>query len=192
MFESDLMPEGLPQGQLILWGSLLAATPTTGYPLLLRRDANDADRVILITLTMIAIGIVGLVTWDGVFPDRRDVRILGPLPIPARRLVLGRLIALGQVFGLFAAAVCVPQSVIFALQAAAAGEPVARVHGVAAHFVTVVCAATFVFCSLIAAQCLLLVAAGRSGEPEDLLLRDRVIGVGAVLTAAMVLFGLYG
>ena len=44
MFESDLMPEGLPQVQLILWGSLLAATPTTGYPLLLRRDASDADR----------------------------------------------------------------------------------------------------------------------------------------------------
>lgn len=46
--------------------------------------------------------------------------------------------------------------------------------------------------TLIALRYLLLVAAGRSGEPEDLLLRDRVIGVGAVLTAAMVLFGLYG
>ncbi|CAN5767748.1 decaprenyl-phosphate phosphoribosyltransferase [soil metagenome] len=39
---------------------------------------------------------------------------------------------------------------------------------------------------------LLLVAAGRTGEPEDLLLRDRVIGIGAAAAAAMVLFGLYG
>lgn len=46
--------------------------------------------------------------------------------------------------------------------------------------------------TLIALRYLLLVAAGRSGEPEDLLLRDRVIGLGAVLTVAMVLFGLYG
>ena len=42
----------------------------------------DADRLILITLSMIAIGVVGLLIWDGVFPDRRDVRILGVLPDP--------------------------------------------------------------------------------------------------------------
>ena len=46
----------------------------------------DADRLILITLSMIAMGVVGLVIWDGVFPDRRDVRILGVLPIPTRTL----------------------------------------------------------------------------------------------------------
>lgn len=46
--------------------------------------------------------------------------------------------------------------------------------------------------TLIALRYLLLVAAGRTGEPEDLLLRDRVIAVGAAVTAVMVLFGLYG
>jgi decaprenyl-phosphate phosphoribosyltransferase len=46
--------------------------------------------------------------------------------------------------------------------------------------------------TLIALRYLLLVAAGRTGEPEELLLRDRVIAVGAAITAAMVLFGLYG
>ena len=46
--------------------------------------------------------------------------------------------------------------------------------------------------TLIALRYLLLVAAGRTGEPEELLLRDRVIAVAAVITAAMVLFGLYG
>ena len=29
LFESDLMPDGLPQVQLVIWGMLLAATPTT-------------------------------------------------------------------------------------------------------------------------------------------------------------------
>ena len=46
--------------------------------------------------------------------------------------------------------------------------------------------------TLIALRYLLLVAAGRTGEPEDLLLRDRVIAGGAVVTALMVMYGLYG
>jgi decaprenyl-phosphate phosphoribosyltransferase len=46
--------------------------------------------------------------------------------------------------------------------------------------------------TLVALRYLLLVAAGRTGEPEDLLLRDRVIAIGAAITAAMVLLGLYG
>ena len=46
--------------------------------------------------------------------------------------------------------------------------------------------------TLIALRYLLLVAAGRTGEPEDLLLRDRVIAGGAAIAAVMVLVGLYG
>ena len=60
LFESDLMPEGLPQVQLVLWGALLAAMPTIGYPMIVRR-AFDSDRVMLITLTMVAIGVVSLI-----------------------------------------------------------------------------------------------------------------------------------
>jgi hypothetical protein len=161
MFESDLMPEGFPQVQLMLWGTLLAATPTTGYPMLLRRSVFDSDRVILLTLTMVAIGVVALFIWDGVFPDRRDVRNLGSLPIPTRHFVLARLAALGQVFVLFATPVCVPQSIIFGLMAAASGDPLPRLYGISAHLVTVLLAATFVFCFLIAAQCLLLLVFGR-------------------------------
>lgn len=46
--------------------------------------------------------------------------------------------------------------------------------------------------TLITLRYLLLVAAGRTGEPEELLLRDRVIAVGALVTVAMVLVGMYG
>ena len=180
MFESDLMPEGLPQVQLILWGTLLAATPTTGYPLLLRRSADDADRLILITLSMVAMGVVGLIIWDGVFPDRRDVRILGPLPIATRRFVAARLAALGRVSLLFATPICVPQAIIFGLLAAAFGDPLPRLHGIAAHFLTVFLACTFVFCSLIAAQCLLLIAAGRRAAQAVSVTFQIVFAVGLV------------
>lgn len=46
--------------------------------------------------------------------------------------------------------------------------------------------------TLIALRYLLLVAAGRTGEPEELLLRDRVTAIGVVAAVTMVLLGLYG
>ena len=173
LFESDLMPDGLPQVQLVIWGMLLAATPTTAYAILMPikyakaqfsvplAPEFDADRLILITLSMIAIGVVGLVIWDGVFPDRRDVRILGVLPIPTRRFVIARLASLGRVFVLFATPLCTLQSIVFGMTVTGFGAPISRIHGISAHFLTVALACTFVFCALVAAQCLLLLVFGR-------------------------------
>jgi decaprenyl-phosphate phosphoribosyltransferase len=45
--------------------------------------------------------------------------------------------------------------------------------------------------TLISLRYLLLVAAGRTGEPEELVLRDRVTALGVLAAGAMVLFGLY-
>jgi hypothetical protein len=173
LFESDLMPDGLPQVQLVIWGMLLAATPTFAYATLMPKKYAkaqfsvplapefDADRLILITLSMVAIGVVGLVIWDGVFPDRRDVRILGVLPIPTRSFVIARLASLGRVFVLFATPQCTLQSIIFGMTVTGFGAPISRIHGITAHFLTVALACTFVFCALVAAQCLLLLAFGR-------------------------------
>jgi hypothetical protein len=173
LFESDLMPDGLPQVQLVIWGMLLAATPNTAYAVFALLKYNraqfvmplgpefDVDRLILITLSMIAIGVVGLLIWDGVFPDHRDVRVLGVLPIPNRRFVVARLATLGRVLVLFATPLCLLQSVIFALTVTGFGAPISRIHGLAAHFVTVALACAFVFSALITAQCLLLLLFGR-------------------------------
>ncbi|MGH9370185.1 MAG: hypothetical protein ACRD15_01495, partial [Vicinamibacterales bacterium] len=194
LFESDLMPDGLPQVQLVLWGALLAATPTTGYPLLLPEKyqrmlfyepqalpfAFDADRIILITLSMMATGVVGLVIWDGVFPDRRDVRILGPLPVPTHRFVLARLAALGQVYVLFAVPICVLQSLFFPMVVAGFGDPVPRLFGIAAHLLTVTFACTFVFASLIMAQCLLLISFGKRAAQHVSVAFQLLFAVGLV------------
>ena len=173
LFESDLMPDGLPQVQLVIWGMLLAATPTTAYAIALPKKyvgaqfvmplgpEFDADRLILITLSMIAVGVVGLVIWDGVFPDRRDVRILGVLPVPTHRFVAARLATLGRVYVLFATPLAVLQSIVFGLTVTGFGAPVSRLHGIAAHFLTVTLACGFVFSALVATQCLLLLVFGR-------------------------------
>jgi hypothetical protein len=192
LFENDLMPEGLPQVLPVVWGALLAATPASGYTLLLAKKYQElqfrqslalefaTDRMKLITLSMMAIGVVGLFIWDGVFPDRRDVRILGPLPVPRRRFVAARLAALGQVYVLFAVPVCLPQSIFFPMLVAGHGDPVSRFHGMPAHFLTVVLACTFVFASLIAVQCLLLLAFGRRAAEHVSVAFQLLFAVGLV------------
>ena len=192
LFESELMPDGLPQVQLVVWGVLLAATPATAYALMLPKKYQgaqffiplgpefDADRMILITLSMIAIGVVGLVIWDGVFPDKRDVRILGPLPIPTHRLVIARLGALGRVYVLFAAPLCASQSVIFGLTVSGFGAPVSRIQGIGAHFVTVSLACAFVFTALIAAQCVLLLLFGKRAAQAASVAFQLLFAVGLV------------
>lgn len=175
LFESDLMPQGLPQIQLLVWGLVFAAGPTMGLPMLLTKkytavfNANPAalpltiatDRAVLFTLSMLSIGFVGLLIWDGIFPDRRDVRILGPLPVRQRTFVAARLLALGRVFLLFAAAVCVPQTLFFGLLAWSYGDPAGLIRGVGAHLAAAAAACTLVFGTLVALQCLLLAVLGR-------------------------------
>jgi len=192
LFESDLMPDGLPQVQLVIWGMLLAAMPTTAYAVVMPKKYAgaqfyiplgpefDADRLVLITLSMIVIGVVGLFIWDGVFPDRRDVRILGVLPVPTHRFVIARLAALGRVYVLFATPLCLLQSVVFGLTVTGFGGAIGRINGIAAHFAAVTLASAFVFSALIAAQCLLLVVFGRRAAQAASMTFQVLFAVGLV------------
>jgi hypothetical protein len=192
LFESELMPEGLPQVQLVLWGALLAATPTSWMSMMVTERYQRlaftqplalefaADRMVLVTLSMMAIGVVGLIIWDGVFPDRRDVRILGPLPVRGWRFVVARLAALGRVYLIFAAPLCLLQSIVFPMVVAGYGDPVPRWHGILAHLLTVLMAYTFVFTSLIAIQCLLLLSFGRRAAQHVSVAFQLLFAVGIV------------
>ena len=192
LFESDLMPDGLPQVQLVIWGMLLAATPTTAYAVMMPikyakaqfyiplGPEFDADRLVLMTLSMIVIGVVGLFIWDGVFPDRRDVRILGVLPVPTHRFVIARLAAIGRVYVLFATPLCLFQSVVFGMTVSGFGGPVGRINGITAHLAAVTMASAFVFSALIAAQCLLLVIFGRRAAQAASMTFQILFAVGLV------------
>ena len=89
-FESDLLPPGVHQAQFTIWivagfaapGLLLPARAADSYLELSRHpalliQALVVHRLLFITLTMIALGFVALVVWEGVFPDRRDARVIG-------------------------------------------------------------------------------------------------------------------
>ena len=58
----------------------------------------------LIATTMLTVGLFAVLSWDSTFPDRRDVLVLGPLPIPTRTLFLAKVAAVASALGLTLAA----------------------------------------------------------------------------------------
>jgi hypothetical protein len=175
-FESELMQQGIPQVQLVIWSLALVIAP--GLLLSLRcaltysrlrlaedfvglRQAMLIDRLLLITISMAVLGLVGLVIWDGVFPDRRDARHLGVLPLPGRTLIVARLLALCAMAGLFLIAVNAIPTLTFGALAAEYGVATGTLRGIVAQGVASAAAGAFAFFALITMQGVLLVVAGR-------------------------------
>jgi hypothetical protein len=99
----------------------------------------------LIATTMVAVGLFAVLSWDSAFPDRRDVLVLGPLPVRGRTLFLAKLAA-------FAASLALP---ILALNAFAGllwpmvfSPPgsgfLGAIRALVAYWITVLAAAAFV------------------------------------------------
>ncbi len=49
----------------------------------------------LIATTMLTVGVFAVLSWESTFPDRRDVLVLGPLPVRGRTLFLAKVAAVG-------------------------------------------------------------------------------------------------
>jgi hypothetical protein len=177
LFESDLMPAGLPQVQLMIWSMVLISTPTLTLPgvysdkyvRLWHHPGTGAlsiaianDRLVLITYAMIAMGFVALVVSENAFPDRRDARILGALPIATRTFVAARLAALSLLFLLFFATLGAIPSIFFGALSAVYIQACGFLRGLLAQFTTVLAATVCVFSAVIAAQALVIVLLGRS------------------------------
>ncbi len=173
-FESELMPPGIAPVQLVIWSLALLATPGLLLPVrfagaysMMQRDpaalaqAFFLHRLLFVTLPMMALGMVALVTWDGMFPDRRDARILTPLPVPGRVLVTARLLALAALAVVFIAGINLVPTLLYGPALAAFGGASSMLHGILAHFVTTTMAGLFVFCTLVALQGVVLNAGVR-------------------------------
>jgi CubicO group peptidase (beta-lactamase class C family) len=58
----------------------------------------------LISTTILAVGLFAVLSWDSTFPGRRDVLVLGPLPVRARTLFVAKVAAVATALGLTLAA----------------------------------------------------------------------------------------
>ena len=175
----------MPQAQVVIWSLAFLATPGLILPVKyaianLRGDgAPEAIghallvfRLFFITLTMTAIGLVALVIWDGIFPDRRDARILTPLPVPGSVLIGARLLALGALCGIFVVGINAVPTVFYAPMIAVFGGAANLVQGVLAYVIANGLAGVFVFSSLVALQGLVQNLGGkRASDRLSLLLQ---------------------
>jgi hypothetical protein len=200
LFESELMPPGLPQASLAIWGIalvaapgyLLAFMPFLRYGMVLKfwptrlPGMIAGDQFLFIMLGMLALGFVALAMWDNVFPDRRDARILGVLPLNARTLVGARLGALTAFALLFCLGVSGPPAVVYGLVLWLHGGAHDPVRAIAGHLISVVSASLFVFFTVIAIQGLLLNVLGRTAA-RRLALLVQMLAVVVLLQAWMVL-----
>ena len=190
-FESELMPSGLPQVQLVIWSLALLAAPGLLFPVSFALNYVAADargesltqpmllhRLLFITLTMTAIGLVALVIWDGVFPDRRDARILSSLPVPHRVVITARLLALAALCVVFLAGLNVFPTLVYGSAVGAFGGANGAVQGAAAHLAATFLAGLFVFTSLVALQGIVLNVGGRRAADRLSLLMQIVFVVG--------------
>lgn len=115
------------------------------------------DRLLFVTAAMILTGLLTVVEWDSLFPDRRDYHVLISLPITARLLFLAKFSAVLLLLVLFWGACNLGPAVLFPCVSLAPSDPwfVAVLH-FAAHAAATFAASAFVFLFLMGLQGLLL------------------------------------
>lgn len=57
-------------------------------------DALRTMQHLLIATSMLVIGVLSLLSWESVFPERLDLLVLGPLPVPIQTIFFAKLTAL--------------------------------------------------------------------------------------------------
>jgi CubicO group peptidase (beta-lactamase class C family) len=97
---------------LIFFGMVLAAgagvwaTSVRGgaLPPLMQMVGAWTVEHFLIATTMLVVGLFAVLSWESTFPDRRDVLVLGPLPVRSGTLFLAKVAAVATALGLTLAA----------------------------------------------------------------------------------------
>jgi len=167
LFESDLLPEGMDLEDGLAWVIPLFAAPAAFVSILLLPKysvlvhvpvdmflfASWPDKLFFIGYSMAATGFVTVLIWERVFPDERDALVLGPLPVPAGKILMAKLAALVMFVVGFATTINVPAALAYAFVVAGPRSTMGTFPiYLLAHVVTTVSAGLFVFLALVAVQ----------------------------------------
>lgn len=134
----------------VIWGiGFMAATdhPTMSREAFLSVVWRMEQR--FISTTMLVAGLVAVISWDALFPDRRDIMVLSPLPVPPRIILSAKVAASGAILGLAVLTLNCVSSVALCL--VLGGIP----HFLpffAAYWFTLIAASMFIYGSVLAVQ----------------------------------------
>lgn len=144
-------------GALLIFGSLLQAYLAIPIGEDVRSRASAAAmwpvELFLVSLTMLVVGLFALLSWDSTFPDRRDVLVLGPLPVREHTLFAAKIAAAASALGLTVVAWNSLAGFAWPMALAPAGSGFAgTLRFVAAFWVTLLAAGTFLYCMVLGVQ----------------------------------------
>ncbi|HEY2859661.1 MAG TPA: hypothetical protein VGJ21_14675 [Terracidiphilus sp.] len=107
----------------------------------------------LISTMMLVAGLITVVSWDSIFPDRRDIMVLAPLPVPPRVILGAKVCASASLLGIALLSLNVMPGLIAPL---ILGQLHASTFGffqvLAAYWVAMIAAVLFLFCAVLAVQ----------------------------------------
>lgn len=169
LFENDVFSSSVAASSSVVWLLALVATPgvmVSGMQIFsyahlhtMPQDVQDRafllNRAFHIDFVMAIAGVVTMLVWSSLTPDRRDAQVLGPLPVRVHEQAFGRLLALLKFFGLFAVAVSVPAAFAYTFVSTGADDLFSVPQRVAGHITAAVCAGGFVFFMLVNTQLIL-------------------------------------
>jgi hypothetical protein len=107
---------------------------------------------LLIATTMTIVGLFSVLSWDSLMPDRRDVLVLGPLPIRTTTLFSTKLAATTAALGLVIVSLNIFTGLTWPLYFAAANGVWSTVRSLTAYGSTVVLAGIFTYCLVLILQ----------------------------------------
>lgn len=107
----------------------------------------------LVATTMLVVGIFAVLSWDSIFPDRRDVLVLAPLPVRPRTMFLAKVAATGTALSLVVVLLNCATGLAwpFAL-AVPVIAPLGFLRSFAAYWFTMFAAGIFIYCAVLALQ----------------------------------------
>jgi hypothetical protein len=107
----------------------------------------------LISTMMLVAGLITVVSWDSIFPDRRDIMVLGPLPLRPVRVMAAKVCAAASLLGIAILALNTAPGFVAPLLL---GQLHASFFGffqvLAAYWITIVAATLFLFCAVLTVQ----------------------------------------
>jgi hypothetical protein len=108
----------------------------------------------LIATTMVVVSLFSVLCWDSIFPDKRDVLVLGPLPIRANTLFRAKLAALIVALSLSVVSLNVFSGVVwpFLFSATNGGGFFGAIRSLGAYWITMALAGLFIFCCVLGVQ----------------------------------------
>lgn len=113
--------------------------------------ASLSDQYFFLAFSMAITGIVTVLKWDSIFPDRRDYMNLAPLPIATRRIFLANITAIILIALAFAVDVNAASSILFPMDVTMEQPKfIFYMQFASAHFLGVLLASLFIFFAMFA------------------------------------------